>query len=169
MPTAYIALGSNIGDRRHYLELALDKLAKMPGVQLGKVSSVYQSQAVTLDGSGGPDFLNAVCQLHTTLSADELLQLLQGIEQALGRSRHARWAPRTIDLDILSYGAQVSVDRRLSLPHPELTQRDFVLRPLAEVAPQWTHPVTGQSVQSLLAALAESTQGGKVAACCGSF
>ncbi len=169
MTRAYISLGSNIGDRRHYLEVALEKLANTSGIQLRKVSSIYRSEAMTIDSSVGPDFLNAVCQIETTLGAYELLRALQIIENQCGRVRHEKWAPRSIDLDILSYGTQQIPSGVLCLPHPELTRREFVLRPLAELEPQWRHPVTCQSVHSLLENLAEFPQPGKVAACCGSF
>lgn len=166
---AFIALGSNIGDRRDYLQQALDLIRQIPATQVTQVSSVYRNPAMTLDGSVGPEFLNAVGIINTSLTPSELLIHLQAIENRLGRQRHGRWAPRTIDLDLLSYGSRKEEARQLQLPHPGLAERPFVLYPLREVAPQWRHPISGLTVQALVERLADSAQAGMVPTCCGSL
>lgn len=167
MRTAYIALGSNIGDRHHFLRLALQFINQLPDTQLIRVSSVYQSAALTTDGSSAPDFLNAVCAVETKLLPFILMRRLQLIENRCGRLRWARWAPRTLDLDLIDYVGWQQSHPWLNLPHPELAQRRFVLEPLQEIAPQWRHPTTQKSVQELLEALADLPNLGKVRRCFG--
>ncbi len=131
--TAYIGLGANLGDPTAALADAVQQLGSHPGVSVTAQSSYYRTAPVD---SSGPDYTNAVVEVRTTLTAPELLVCLQGIEAAAGRERPYRNAPRTLDLDILLYGdAQVS-SAILSIPHPRMWQRAFVLLPLAEVAPQ---------------------------------
>lgn len=166
---AFIALGSNVGDRRDYLQQALHLLRGLPNTTVLQMSSLYRNPAVTLDGSAGPEFLNAVCIVNTGLVPRALLAELQIIESRLGRLRHGRWRPRTIDLDLLSYEQWCRQDPALDLPHPSLAERAFVLYPLREVAPQWRHPVSGLTVQSLVERLADSAQAGMVPVCCGSL
>lgn len=169
MPDCFIALGSNLGDRRAYLEEALRLLKKIPKTQVTAVSSCYLSDALTRDGAAGPLFLNAVCGIETRLLPSELFRALQQIENCLGRLRYESWGPRTIDLDILSYGDQRVENRHLRIPHPELAVREFVLRPLLEVANGWRHPVSKKTAMEMLEELADSPKGGKVRACCGSL
>ena len=169
MPIAYIGLGSNVGDRRHYLQLALQKIGRFRHNQIQSASSIYWSTALTIAGLPGPDFLNAVCCVQTSALPQELLRHLQLIEKELGRQRHESWGPRTIDLDILDYGQWRLNQGELELPHPRMAEREFVLRPLAEIAPDWKHPISGQSVKELLEGLEESSGGGKVLGCCGSL
>ena len=166
---AFIGLGSNIGDRRDYLQQALDLMRQLPVTSVRQVSSLYRNPAVTLDGTVGPEFLNAVCSVETALMPRELLGQLKLIEARLGRLRHGRWEPRTIDLDLLSYGRRREEGAQLQLPHPDLAERLFVLYPLREVAPRWRHPVSGLSVQALVERLADSAQAGIVPTCCGSL
>jgi len=166
---AYIGLGSNIGDRRHYLIQALTLLKREPAIEVEAISRGYLTEAVTLDGSYQPPFLNAVCRATTTLGARQLLRRLQLIENRLGRVRHAPWASRTIDLDLLIYGSGKYQDADLTLPHPEVTQRSFVLVPLAEVAPHWRHPDSQRTPGEILEQLEDFQGGGKVLACYGSF
>lgn len=130
---AYVGLGTNLGaDLLATLAQAARSLAALPGTQLAALSSAWRSAPVD---AGGPDFLNAVAALDTALSPVELLDALQAIEQAHGRERPYRNAPRTLDLDLLLYG-DLSLDTpRLTLPHPRLGERAFVLRPLLEIAP----------------------------------
>ena len=131
MTAAYIALGSNLDDPADQLGRAVSALAQLPQSHLDKVSSVYRSAAV---GPGSqPDYLNAVALLRTELSALQLLDALQHIEQAQGRVRGIKWGPRTLDLDLLLYGDEVISSPRLTVPHPQMRHRHFVLYPLHEL------------------------------------
>jgi 2-amino-4-hydroxy-6-hydroxymethyldihydropteridine diphosphokinase len=130
--TAYVALGANLGDAQAALRQALHDLGTLPHTQLVRSSSFYRSAPVE---SSGPDYVNAVAELRTALGPYELLAGLQGLEQAAGRERPWRNAPRTLDLDILLYGELQLDDPVLTLPHPRMLERAFVLRPLAEIAP----------------------------------
>ncbi len=151
--TAYIALGSNWGDeRRDYLEQAVVMLAATPGVVVGRRSSLYETKPV-----GGPagqeDYLNGVVEVTTTLSPEELLERLQTIEIALGRVRTVKDGPRTIDLDLLLHGDSIREEPHLTLPHPRMHERLFVLEPLAEIAPGVAHPVLDRTAAELRAQL----------------
>jgi 2-amino-4-hydroxy-6-hydroxymethyldihydropteridine diphosphokinase len=141
----YLGLGTNLGDRQANLDKALGLLSQ----RLGKlrVSSVYDTEPV--GNINQPRFLNLVCQGYTNLAPAELLALAKGIELKLGRALHKSSDPRPIDVDILFYGDQVVETPELTIPHPRLTQRAFVLFPLAELAPGLVHPVTGQTVKEL--------------------
>jgi 2-amino-4-hydroxy-6-hydroxymethyldihydropteridine diphosphokinase len=144
---AYIGLGANIGDARSTLRAALKALSAMPQCSLVDVSSLYRTAPID---SGGPDYLNAVAAIDTQLAAHALLQQLQAIELQHGRERPYRNAPRTLDLDLLLYGDQVCDEAALTLPHPRLHQRAFVLHPLLELAPALQLPGLGPAA-SLLA------------------
>ncbi len=129
---AYVGLGSNLADPLTQLRRAIKALAQLPDTCLLSYSSLYSSPAEGPDGQ--PDYLNAVAELETRLSPLDLLDALQGIEDAQGRSRGLRWGARTLDLDLLLWGRQEQSSARLKLPHPEMHQRAFVLVPLREVA-----------------------------------
>jgi len=131
--SAWIGLGANLGDRQATLRTALAAMQALPGTRVQRVSSLYGSAPVD---AGGPDYLNAVVQLCTTLAPQALLEYLQAIEQAAGRERPYRNAPRTLDLDILLYGNLSIATPTLTVPHPRLHERAFVLHPLAELAPE---------------------------------
>jgi 2-amino-4-hydroxy-6-hydroxymethyldihydropteridine diphosphokinase len=147
---AYIGLGANLGDARAQVEAACEALAATPGVQWAGRSSLYRSAPVD---AGGPDYVNAVAAVDTTLSPHELLVALQAIEDRFGRERPYRNAPRTLDLDLLLHG-QARVDTpALTVPHPRLHERAFVLRPLAELAPTLVVPGIGP-VEALLPGVA---------------
>ncbi len=148
---AFIALGSNLGDRSAIIDRAIELLGAEESVHLVAVSSLYETAPV---GPPQPHYLNAVAQVQTTLSARALLRSLLSIEQFLGRVRDQseRNTARTIDLDILLYGDCVVDESDLELPHPRLTIRPFVLRPLLELDATLTHPVTGELLLSLLCA-----------------
>lgn len=143
---AAIGLGGNLGDAPATLLRALTALSATPGIALQACSPLYRSQAI--GPSGQPDYANAVALLETTLSAHELLDALQAIEQAEGRIRELRWGARTLDLDLLLYGSREIHDERLTVPHAELTRRNFVLQPLADIAADWLLP-NGDSVLAL--------------------
>lgn len=130
---AFIGLGANLGDRGQALAQAVQAMAQLPGTQVVAVSSLYVSAPVD---SSGPDYLNAVAALQTTLAPLDVLHALQAIELAAGRERPYRNAPRTLDLDVLLYGDQQLDTAELTVPHPRLGERAFVLLPLAELAPQ---------------------------------
>lgn len=136
--TAYLALGSNLGDRQTNLWQALGRLASHPQLRLKRVSSFYETRPVGNQQQG--NFLNAVAEVETRLQPLELLSFLQEVEAGLGRQRDERWGPRTIDLDILLYGRERIALPQLIIPHPNLYERDFVIAPLAEIAPHLVHP-----------------------------
>ena len=130
---SWIGLGANLGDARGALQSALQAVAALPGVDLVAVSSLYRSAP---GDAGGPDYVNAVAHVRTTLSPLQWLHALQRIEQAAGRERPYRNAPRTLDLDVLTYGAARVETPELTLPHPRMHERAFVLLPLSELSPQ---------------------------------
>lgn len=140
----FVALGANLGDALAALDLALAELGRLPQTKLVRASSIYRSAPIE---SSGPDYLNAVAELRTSLGPYELLAALQGIEQAAGRDRPYRNAPRTLDLDILLYGDLHQNDPQLTLPHPRMHERAFVLLPLAEIAPGLVSPAQLKSVE----------------------
>lgn len=152
-PKIFIALGANIpsaiGSPLATLRAALAAL-EQHGVRVLKVSSFRQTQA--WPDPADPPFINAVAGIATNLQPFALLGLLHDVETAYGRKRSAANAPRTLDIDLIDYGGRVERGP-VELPHPRMTDRRFVLEPLAEVAPGWRHPVTGQTVEALLAAL----------------
>ncbi len=153
--TAYLSLGSNLGDRRENLDKALDYLSQR--TRLVKVSSVYDTEAV--GNAEQPRFLNLVCQIATRLAPAELLMLAKGIERKLGREPGKVNAPRPIDIDILLYGNEVTNSPELAIPHSRLTERAFVLVPLAEIAPTLVHPVNRKNIKQLLGELKKGVQG----------
>lgn len=149
--TAYVGLGSNLGDREAMIRLAIDDLARLPETTLAKASSLYDTEPV--GEVDQPNFLNAVAALDTSLPARQLLWNLQLIEKRLGRVRSQKWGPRTIDLDLLLYGSLILEEPDLRVPHPELTRRSFVLVPLVEIEPMLVHPATGETLIHLLSRL----------------
>jgi 2-amino-4-hydroxy-6-hydroxymethyldihydropteridine diphosphokinase len=142
-----LGIGGNKGDRASYLAKAREALAKE--VALISISQVYESEPWGGVATNG-NFLNQVLLIQTNLSPLALLQLTQKIEHALGRTREQHWGDRTIDIDILYFGDQVSSDPQLTLPHPYLSERRFVLQPLAEILPLMNHPVLGKCAVQLL-------------------
>ncbi len=152
MIRAYVALGSNLGNPVSTVEDAIEAMAALRGSLLKAISSLYRTAPVGLKHQ--PDFINAVVALDTRLAPRELLDELFALEAKFGRERSARNAPRTLDLDLLSYGDVVQDDPALTLPHPRMHERAFVLAPLAEIAPRLVIPGRGP-VASLLAACAD--------------
>ena len=139
---AYVGLGANLGDAARAVTDAIDRIAQLPATFITARSSLYHSAPV---GATGPDYTNAVVALQTTLNAPELLAQLQRIERDAGRIRPYQNAPRTLDLDLLLFGSASVASERLTLPHPRMLERAFVLLPLAEIAPALV------SAQALLA------------------
>ena len=144
---AYIGLGSNLKDPKAQIKRALASLNNKDGAKLINVSSFYESKPLL--EIPGPNYLNAVCKIETKLSAIDLLDLCQEIEESQKRVREVKWGSRTIDLDILLYGEQVISNKRLSIPHPEAINRAFVLVPLFEIEPSIKFPLLG-SIKDLL-------------------
>ena len=143
--TAYIALGANLGDACASVRQAIAALGACPGIALQQASSLYCTAPME---SSGPDYINAVVELHTVLSAPALLAQLQALELANGRERPYRNAPRTLDLDILLFGAARLESAALTIPHPRMGGRAFVLVPLAEIAPHQVSEAQLQAVQN---------------------
>ena len=151
MTRAYVGLGANLGEPRRQLQAALDELNRLPQTRLTAASGFYRS--APLGHADQPDFLNAVAELDTGLPPEALLDCLQAIETAHGRERSFAGAPRTLDLDLLLYGDAALATPRLTVPHPRMHERAFVLRPLAEIAPQAFIPARG-TARDLLPACA---------------
>jgi 2-amino-4-hydroxy-6-hydroxymethyldihydropteridine diphosphokinase len=148
----FIGLGSNLGDRRANIFEALDRIRKQPDIRILKESSLYESEP---HGDAKTWFVNGVIEIETEFAPEQLLKRLKAIETAMGRKRvkGKRWGSRIIDLDILFYGSLVLRKRTLTIPHPEVANRRFVLLPLSELAPQLIHPVLQASVSDLLASV----------------
>ena len=150
MATAFVGIGSNLGDREAYLRRAVELLRAEAGIEVAAVSKLRETEPVGLVEQG--PFLNGVVQIETTLSPRELLERLLAVEQDLGRVRSERWGPRTIDLDLLRYGDEIVDEPGLTVPHPRLHERGFALEPLAELNPELEIPRKG-SISVLLAEL----------------
>jgi 2-amino-4-hydroxy-6-hydroxymethyldihydropteridine diphosphokinase len=150
---AYVGLGSNLGDRAGHLGAAAEAMARLPGTGLVALSDTIETAPVGPVAQG--PFLNAAAALRTVLPARALLEALLEIERSRGRdrTREQRWGPRTLDLDLLVFGADVIDEPGLTVPHPRLREREFVLRPLAQIAPGLVVPGLGRSARELLAGL----------------
>ena len=150
--TVYLGLGSNIGDRDANLSAALRALAVI--VTIERVSSVYDTAPMLYTDQ--PRFHNLVCRATTSLTPDALLQVVKEIERQLGRASGPRYGPRVIDIDLLLYDRLIFNSAALTIPHPRMAERAFVLAPLAEIAPALTHPVLGETIAELLRRAPES-------------
>lgn len=148
---AFVAMGSNMGDKQGYLDGAVQALRADPCIRIGQVSSYFVTEPY--GGVEQDDFLNAAMELETLYGPEELLDVLHTVEQAAKRERLVHWGPRTLDLDILFYDDLVQDDSVLTLPHPDMQNRDFVLKPMAELVPHFVHPVFHRTMQQLLDAL----------------
>lgn len=151
-PIAYIAIGSNLGDRRGHCDTAVEKLCRHPQIELLARSQWREYPALTRSPDEiQPPYVNGAIKLKTDLTPETLLEVCQDIEVTLGRVRSAaRWSPRTIDIDLIGYDDLILQATSLTLPHPELHKRRFVLEPLNEIAPEWQHPLLGKKVEELL-------------------
>lgn len=143
--TAYVGFGANLGDAAQAVREAIARIAGLPHTKVVRQSSLYRTAPVD---SSGPDYINAVAQISTRLTAPELLAQLQRIEQAAGRERPFRNAPRTLDLDLLVFGSARIESAHLQVPHPRMDARAFVLVPLAEIAPELVAPTRLAAVAS---------------------
>ena len=152
MNTAFLSLGSNLGDRAALLNTALNRL-QSEGVHIVRRSSIHETEPQ--DFRDQPKFLNMAVQIETDLTPQELLAAIQKIETELGRQRTIPKGPRTIDIDILFYSNLTITTPNLEIPHPRLTERRFVLDPLSEIAPDLRHPVTGKTVREARAVLSQ--------------
>jgi 2-amino-4-hydroxy-6-hydroxymethyldihydropteridine diphosphokinase len=144
---AYIALGSNIGNREDNLNKAIEMLRQNEEIEVTKISSYINTAPVGFTDQ--PDFLNAVVEIKTTLCPHKLLEICSGIEKNLKRERIIHWGPRTIDLDILLYEDLILNDEDLIIPHPRMHEREFVLTPLKEIAPKAFHPVLKKTIEDI--------------------
>lgn len=153
---SYLSLGSNLGHKENYLAQARSRIGATPGIKLLRESPLYRTRPV---GNTDQDwFLNQVVEIETTATATTLLAACQQIEIELGRVRHERWGPRTLDIDILLYGDAKSSDPVLTLPHPRMLERAFVLVPLADLSPNLV--VAGQRIKEHMAALPDTELAG---------
>jgi 2-amino-4-hydroxy-6-hydroxymethyldihydropteridine diphosphokinase len=159
MARAWIGLGSNEGDRLGYVKKALGMLQRIPKTALVAVSPLYDTAPTGREGQ--PRFLNLAVELETELTPEALLRELLAIEDRCGRIRRERWGPRTLDLDLLIHGEHETATEGLTLPHPRMAERAFVLVPLAQLAPDLTVPGTGKTVRALLEEIGEEKRGVK--------
>ena len=164
---SFVALGSNMGDRQGYLDGAVQAVKEDPCIRIKKVSTYYVT--APYGGVEQEDFLNAAMELETLYTPEELLDVLHTLEQAAKRERLVHWGPRTLDLDILFYDDLVQDDSVLTLPHPDMQNRDFVLKPMVELAPHFVHPVFHQTMQQLLDALEWGARSAGTGEECGGF
>jgi 2-amino-4-hydroxy-6-hydroxymethyldihydropteridine diphosphokinase len=149
LPTAFLSLGSNLGDRLANLKRTIEKIEESRQMKVMKTSPVYETEPVGYENQGR--FLNLVVEVQTSLEPFALLERLLSIENQMGRKREKRWGSRNIDLDILLYDNRTVDSERLTIPHPRMHERRFVLVPLAQIAPKLRHPRLKKNVEELLA------------------
>ncbi|CCJ33644.1 2-amino-4-hydroxy-6-hydroxymethyldihydropteridine diphosphokinase [Caloramator australicus] len=147
MNIAYIAFGTNVGNREENINVAL-KMMEDRGLKIIKTSKIYVTEPYGYKDQ--PEFLNGAVEVETNLSCRELLNVLLNIEKDMGRVRHFKWGPRNIDLDIIFYNDEVIDEPDLKVPHPDMHNRDFVLKPLCDLNPNFVHPILKKTVKTLL-------------------
>ena len=161
MPDVYLGLGSNLGDRQAMLRAAIDAIAKLPGTAVTAESPIYETPPMGPQDQGA--YCNMAAKIATPLAPSTLIAELQAIEMQLGRpapEHRQHWGPREIDIDVLLYGEEVIDAPSLTVPHPGMHERWFVLKPLADIAPELIHPVLGRPISALLAEVqTPATQG----------
>lgn len=155
---AYLALGSNMGDKEGYIRQALQSMDANPEIRVGKCSTLIRT--APYGGVEQDDFLNGAVEIETLLPPLELLEELHRLEQNANRERKIHWGPRTLDLDILLYDDEIISVEQLMVPHPDMLNRTFVLEPMAEIAPYLRHPLEGKTMAQLLKELKERTECG---------
>ena len=156
MTTAYIGIGSNLGDKLNNCRKSIEMTGRIPDTSVTAQSVFYRTEPVGVEGQDW--YVNCVISLSTGLPAQELLKNLLDIEQIMGRERKKKWDSRTIDLDILLYGQEVIEEEDLTVPHPLMHLRKFVLEPMVQLAPDLIHPVLGKSMAGLLEDFREQGQ-----------
>ena len=162
--TIFIGFGSNVGDRQDFCDRAIALLKLLPISQVTGVSSYYETEPVDPGGEHGTNwFYNGAVRINSSLGPDRLLEILQETERGLGRTESNRQGPRTMDFDILLFGQEVIEQPGLTIPHPRLHQRRFVLEPLVELDPTYIHPTLHRSMHDLLTELQDSSRVRKLA------
>lgn len=157
--TVFIGFGSNLGDRFDFCDRAVNLLGLLPGTEITAISSLYETEPVADVGNPGPGwFLNGVVRLQSEVKPYALREVCLEVQRALGRDQDNRHGPRTVDLDILSYGIQVLSEPELVIPHPRLHLRRFVLAPLVELDPDWHHPLLDRTARELLESLTDPSE-----------
>lgn len=147
MTQSFLGIGSNIGNKKKNVSSAIKYLSEHKNIKLKKTSSIIETKAVSAQKQ--PNFLNAVIEIETTLPAEELLILTKNIETKLKRKTKGNYGPRTIDIDILFFGSEIVLSNGLTIPHPLLHERKFTLIPLMEIAPDFVHPILGESIKKI--------------------
>ncbi len=156
MKSIFLGLGSNVGDRLRFLQKAAEAVGGLSATSVIRSSAIYETEPV--GEKEQPEFLNAVLEIESGLDPQELFSRLKEIEKDLGRTQTARWGPREIDIDLLYYGHLVMEEENLRIPHPEVAGRRFVLRPLAELVPDFRDPREGRTVLDLLHACRDTSE-----------
>lgn len=153
MKHIFLGIGSNLGNRKNNILKAIKYLSLYKGIIIKKKASIIETNAVSQTNQ--PDFLNTVIEIETSLSPDDLLIITKNIENKLKRAAKGDYGPRTIDIDILFYGNEFFVSNDLTIPHPLLHERIFVLKPLSEIAPDFIHPALGETINKIYKDLAK--------------
>lgn len=147
MPRAFLSIGSNLGNRREYLAKAIEKL-KQNDIKIIKLSNIIKTEPYGFKKQG--KFLNIAVEIETDLKPNELIKLISKVECEIGRKKTVKWGPRVIDIDIIFYNSLIINEPNLKIPHPDMQNRLFVLKPMKEIAPEFIHPVLNKTVTELL-------------------